>query len=149
MSSTVLNWLATRLDSRPATFDALLCHVGTGAGAPSWLHEVDGHDHPRVERASRYREGVRVFVADADAAVLIIGRGVCGRWEFGFEVSEDARRRGRGLGRKVASAAVGLVPAGEALWGQVAPGNAASLQALGAAGFVPVGAEVLFPRGSA
>jgi RimJ/RimL family protein N-acetyltransferase len=46
----------------------------------------------------------------------------------------------------VARAAAGLVPAGEPLWAQVAPGNAASLRALAAAGFVPVAAEVLFPR---
>jgi hypothetical protein len=53
------------------------------------------------------------------------------------------------LGRKVARAAAALVPAGEPLWAQVAPGNAASLRAVGAAGFVPVGAEVLFPRSPA
>ncbi len=118
--------------------------MGTGAGAPDWLHEVDGHDHPRVERASRYRAGMRVFVADGDDAVLVVGRGVCDRWELGFEVLPDAQRRG--LGRAVACAALGLLPAGEPLWGQVAPGNAASLRTLAAAGFVPVGAEVLFPR---
>ncbi len=144
MSAVTLNWLAECLGSKPATFDALLCRIGDGIGVPEWLHEVDGHDHPRVERASRYRQDMRVFVADDDAAVLIVGRGVCDRWEFGFEVLPHAR--GRGLGRAVARAAAGLVPAGEALWGQVAPGNAASLRALGAAGFVPVGAEVLFPR---
>jgi RimJ/RimL family protein N-acetyltransferase len=144
MSSTTLHWLAQRLDSRAATFDVLLCHRGTGGGAPEWLREVDGHDHPRVERASRYRTDMRVFVADDDAAVLVVGRGVCDRWEFGFEVSPDAQ--GRGMGRHVAQAATGLVPAGEPLWGQIAPGNAASLRAVGAAGFVPVGAEVLFPR---
>jgi hypothetical protein len=144
MSSAVLTWLAQRLDSKAATFDALLCHLGTGVGVPSWLREVDGHDHPRVERAARYRSDQRVFLAGADDAVLVVGRGVCDRWEFGFEVEPGAQ--GRGLGRKIAGAAAGLVPAGEPLWGQVAPGNAASLRALWAAGFVPVGAEVLFPR---
>ncbi len=144
MSSATLTWLAARLDSVPATFDALLCRLATGTGAPAWLHEIDGNDHPRVERASRYRSDMRVFVADGDAAVLAIGRGICGRWEFGFEVEPDAQ--GRGLGRAVAAAAAAIVPAGQALWGQVAPGNAASLRTLGAAGFVPVAAEVLFPR---
>jgi RimJ/RimL family protein N-acetyltransferase len=143
MSATMLNWLAQRLDSKPATFDVLLCRMGDGSGAPAWLREVDTHDHPRVERASRYRRDMRVFVAD-DAAVLVIGRGVCDRWELGFEVAP--RAQGSGLGRRIAQSAVGLVPAGEALWGQVAPGNAASLRALAAAGFVPIGAEVLFPR---
>ena len=144
MSSATLTWLAERLDSKPATFDALFCCIGTGAGAPAWLHPVDAHDHPRVERASRYRSDMSLFVADDEAAVLVVGRGVCDRWEFGFEVMPDAQ--GRGLGRKVAQAAIGLVPAGEPLWGQIAPGNAASLRAVGSAGFVPVGAEVLFPR---
>jgi RimJ/RimL family protein N-acetyltransferase len=147
MSSASLMWLAERLDSRPATFDALLCHLGTGTGAPGWLHEVDGHDHPRIERAARYRRDQRMFVADDDAAVLVVGRGVCDRWEFGFEVAAGAQRRG--LGREVAAAAAGLVPVGEPLWGQVAPGNAASLRALAAAGFVAAGAEVLFPRSPA
>jgi RimJ/RimL family protein N-acetyltransferase len=147
MSAPVLTWLAHRLESKPATFDALLSRVGDGGGAPEWLHEIDGHDHPRVERASRYRTDVRIFAADDDAAVLVVGRGVCDRWELGFEVAP--RSQGRGLGRKAARAAAGLVPAGEPLWAQVAPGNAASLRALGAAGFVPVGAEVLFPHSTA
>jgi GNAT superfamily N-acetyltransferase len=147
MSAATLTWLADRLDSTPATFDALLCRIGDGSGAPAWLREVDGHDHPRVERASRYRSDMRVFVAEDDAAVLVVGRGVCDRWEFGFEVMPDAQ--GRGVGRKVAAAAAGLVPAGEPLWAQVAPGNAASLRALHAVGFVPVAAEVLFPRAHA
>jgi RimJ/RimL family protein N-acetyltransferase len=105
---------------------------------------VDARDHPRVERAGRYRHEIRVFVADDDAAVLVVGRGVCDRWELGFEVAPGAR--GRGLGRSVARAAAGLVPAGEPLWAQVAPGNAASLRSVLAAGYVPVAAEVLFPR---
>jgi RimJ/RimL family protein N-acetyltransferase len=144
MSAATLTWLAQRLESRPATFDALLCRIGDGGGAPDWLREVDGHDHPRVDRASRYRAEMRVFAAAGDAAVLVVGRGVCGRWELGFEVLPGAQRRG--LGREVARAAAGVVPAGEPLWAQVAPGNAASLRTLTAAGFVPVGAEVLFPR---
>jgi RimJ/RimL family protein N-acetyltransferase len=144
MSSATLVWLAEMLHSRPTTFDALLVQFGTGAGAPDWLHEVDGDDHPRVERASRYRADSRVWVADDDDAVLVIGRGVCDRWEMGFEVAPDARKRGRG--RAVARAATALVPAGEPLWAQIASGNAASLRAVAAAGFVPVGAEVLFPR---
>lgn len=144
MSARTLDWIAQQLDSRAGTFDALLCRIGGGSGAPAWLREVDDADHPRVARASRSRVGMRVFIAHDGDAVLAIGRGVCGRWEFGFEVEPHAQRRG--LGRDVAAAAGELVPAGEALWGQVAPGNAASLRSLIAAGFKPVGAEVLFPR---
>jgi GNAT superfamily N-acetyltransferase len=147
MSAATLSWLGQRLESSPATFDALLCRMGNGTGAPAWLREVDAYDHPRVERASRYRHETRVYVADDDAAVLVVGRGVCDRWELGFEVAPDAQ--GRGLGRMLVGAAAGLVPAGEPLWAQVAPGNAASLRAVLAAGYVPVAAEVLFPRSSA
>ena len=37
-----------------------------------------------------------------------------------------------------------LVPPGEAIFAQTSPGNAASLRALLAAGFVPLGSEVIF-----
>ena len=72
----------------------------------------------------------------------MVGRGLCGRWEVGYEVEPD--HRDGGLGRRLVAAARGLVPAGEALWAQVAPGNAASMRSTLAAGFVPVAAEVLF-----
>ena len=42
-----------------------------------------------------------------------------------------------------------LVPAREVLFAQVAPGNAASLRVVEAAGFRPIGAEVLFRRDGA
>jgi GNAT superfamily N-acetyltransferase len=147
MSPASLLWLGARLGSTATTYDALLCGIGTGMGVPPWLHEVDGYDHRRVEEAARYRDDMRVFVADDDAAVLALGRGLCGRWDFGFEVAPEAQ--GRGLGRRVVRAALGLVPAGVPLWAQVVPGNAASLRAVLAAGFVPVGAEMLFPRARA
>jgi RimJ/RimL family protein N-acetyltransferase len=60
----------------------------------------------------------------------------------GIEV--DASARGRGLGTALAAAAPALVPAGAPLWAQVAPANTASLRAFLAAGWRPVGAEVLF-----
>src|SRR5207237_9857001 len=103
----------------------------------------DGLDHPRVARAARYRSDMRTYATD-DGGVLVVGRGICGRWEIGYEVAPEAR--GRGLGRRIVTAARGLVPAGETVWAQVAPGNAASLRSTIAGGFVPVAAEVLFPR---
>ena len=72
---------------------------------------------------------------------MLLGQGVAGRWETAIEV--DADRRERGLGRALARAARHLVPEGEPLWAQVAPANAASVRAFLAAGFTPVGAEVL------
>jgi hypothetical protein len=144
MSAAFLGWLGGRIRSRPLTVDALLCTAGTGDGPPDWLRRDTSLDHPRVERASRYRDDMQIWIAEDGVAVLVLGRGVCGRWELGFEVVPDAR--GAGLGRALARAAAALLPAGTPLWAQVAPGNAASLRAVTAAGFRPVGAEVLFPR---
>jgi GNAT superfamily N-acetyltransferase len=95
--------------------------------------------HPRIDRALSYRDGVRAW--NADGGVVLLGQGIAGRWETAIEVDED--RRERGLGRALARAARHLAPAGEPLWAQVAPANAASVRAFLAAGFTPVGAEVL------
>jgi hypothetical protein len=82
--------------------------------------------------------------ADRDGgAVLLLGRGLAGRWELAFEVDPD--RRDRGLGRTLATAARHLVPAGEPLFAQVTPGNVASVRALLAAGYTPIASEVLLP----
>jgi hypothetical protein len=144
MSPPSLVWIADQLGSRPATFDALLCAIGTGAGVPAWMHEIDALDHPRVARASRYRSDMRIFATNDEAGVLVLGRGICGRWEIGYEV--DAAAQGAGLGRRLVAASRGLVPQGVAVWAQVAPGNAASLRSTTAGGFVPVAAEILFPH---
>ena len=77
--------------------------------------------------------------------MLLIGRGLAGRWEMAFEVDGDAR--GRGLGRGLAVAAPTLIPEGEYLFAQASPGNAASVRAVLSAGYSPIGSEVLFARG--
>jgi hypothetical protein len=51
----------------------------------------------------------------------------------------------RGTGRGVIRDARRPVPAGEPVFAAVAPGNARSLRAFLAAGFVPLGSEVLIP----
>lgn len=96
------------------------------------------HRHPRAA----HRTEVTMWVADA--GLIILGRGVAGRLEVAVEVDEHARDRG--LGRALFAASRGLVPDGESLWAQVAPGNAASLRAVLAAGFRPLGSEVLLRR---
>jgi GNAT superfamily N-acetyltransferase len=103
------------------------------------LVAVHDHTHPRVRRAARYRDDLKVFAADG--GVLAIGRGLAGRWEVGLEV--DPGYRGKGLGRAMADAATHLTPDGAPMWAQVAPGNAASLRAFLAAGYRPVGQEAL------
>ncbi|MEU8351751.1 GNAT family N-acetyltransferase [Streptomyces sp. NPDC048845] len=104
------------------------------------LHEIEDRDHPRVVRALAFRDDVRVWCT-AEGGVLVMGRGVAGRWETAVEV--DGALRGKGLGRALAEAARHLVPDGGPLWSQQAPGNAASVRAFQAAGFRPVGAEAL------
>lgn len=100
--------------------------------------------HPRVARALRYRDDVRSWETGDGAAVLVVARGLAGRWETSFEVDPEARSHG--LGRRLVTAARHLVPAGEPLFLQVSPGNVASLRAvLAAGGFTPIGAEALFP----
>jgi GNAT superfamily N-acetyltransferase len=95
--------------------------------------------HPRIARALRCRDDVRYW--QAPGGVVMIGRGPAGRWEVAIEIEPE--HRGRGLGRALATAARHLVPGGAPLWAQIAPGNAASVRAFLAAGFRPVGAEVL------
>lgn len=105
------------------------------------LRELDDPDHPRVARAREHRDDVRVWTS-AGGGVLVIGRGVAGRWETAVEVEEDARHRG--LGRALAGAARHLVPDGDVVWAQQAPGNARAVRAFQAAGYRPVGSEALF-----
>ena len=77
-------------------------------------------------------------------AVLMLGRGLAGRWEVSFEV--DPAARGAGLGRRLATASRHLVPDAAPVFIQIAPGNVPSLRAiLGVGGWTPIGGEVLFP----
>jgi GNAT superfamily N-acetyltransferase len=142
-SPGALQWLASELGRHPATYDALFVTIGDASGAPPSLRRADDLAHPRLERASRYRDIDSVWTDDV-GSLMMVGRGLCGRWEVGYEVAPD--HRGAGLGRRLVGAARGLVPSGEPLWAQVAPGNAASMRSTLAAGFVPVAAEVLFTR---
>jgi GNAT superfamily N-acetyltransferase len=137
LSARFLAALADRAGAEPGAPDAVL--VAPSAAVPLPGLAPTGAMHPRVARADRYRVDVRAYAVPG--ALLILGRGLAGRWEVAVEV--DRTCRGRGLGRRLAAAAPGLVPPGEPLWAQVAPANVASLRAFLAAGYRPVGAEVL------
>jgi GNAT superfamily N-acetyltransferase len=139
-----LSALADRTGASPGAIDLVLCRLGEGETPAVTLIEVVDPDHPRVGRARRYRRDVRVFQTPDGSGLVVVGRGVAGRWEAGFEVQPG--HRGRGLGRELAGAAAGLVPAGEAMYLQVAVGNGASLRAVLRAGYTPVGAEVLLTQ---
>ncbi|HKE52028.1 MAG TPA: GNAT family N-acetyltransferase [Actinomycetes bacterium] len=106
------------------------------------VREVLPDSQPRVERARRYRRDVRVWQTLDEAGLVVIGRGLGGRWEASYEVTPE--HRGRRLGRQLAATARTLIPPNDALFLQASPGNAASLRAAIGAGYTVVGAEVLF-----
>jgi GNAT superfamily N-acetyltransferase len=142
LSPKFLMALADRLGRQAGTLDLLAVASGLSGPPPMELTEIAGTGHPRVRRARRFRDQLSVW--SGDGVIVIIGRGVAGRREVAVEV--EPSRRGSGIGRQAVLAARHLVPQDEPLWAQIAPGNAASVRAFLAAGFVPVGAEVLLIR---
>jgi GNAT superfamily N-acetyltransferase len=139
LSATFLAALEERLRLSAGNIDAVLLAPPV-AGPPSVeLSLIEDSNHPRVVRARRYRTEVRVWTCGP--GVLVLGRGLGGRWEAAVEVEPGARNGG--VGRALAAAARHVVPEGRPVWAQVAPGNASSLRAFLAAGYAPVGAEVL------
>lgn len=119
--------------------DAVLVARGTGVGGTG-LIDTDRHDaHHRVVYARDTRAEVRVL-AD-DRGLLTLGRGLGGRTELGLELVEH--EPGGGAGRGLLRDVLAELPAGAPVWASCAPGNARSLRALLAVGFVPVGSEVL------
>ncbi|MCX3058412.1 GNAT family N-acetyltransferase [Streptomyces beihaiensis] len=127
-----------RTGRRHDTIDLLTVACALPGPAPLALAEVRDRAHPRVTRALGRRDDVRVW--QADGGLLVLGRGVGGRWETAIEVDESARHRG--LGRRLAVAARHLVPDGF-VWAQQSPGNARSVRAFQSAGYRPVGSEAL------
>ena len=134
-----LSAMEAKTGRRVNNIDIIMLGSRVTGEPPVRLTQVTDTDHPRVRRALRYRTEVTAYLADG--GVIAVGRGVGGRWEVGVEVAEHAR--GRGLGRCLALAARHLVRENRPIWAQIAPGNATSLRAFLAAGYVPVGAEAL------
>jgi L-amino acid N-acyltransferase YncA len=122
--------------------DVVLAAPGLPDPPDGLLRESLPVEHARVSRAERYREQVAVYTAVNGEAVVVLGRGLAGRREVSLEIDEAAR--GRGLGHRLLLGARSLIPEGDVVFAQVAPGNAASLRAFLAAGFRPIGSEVLF-----
>jgi GNAT superfamily N-acetyltransferase len=134
--------LADRVDLRAGTLDLVLVAHGT---APTDLDlvAVPADEAARLlAGAPNPRSDVIVRRMTDGQGLVLIGRGLEGRWEFALDV--EPASRGRGLGRALASAARGLVGPGDYLFAQVAPGNVASVRAVLAAGFRPFAAEILF-----
>jgi len=136
-SPEFLRWLAGPAGS-VGSHDAVFVARGRGGGSLPARTDLD--DEPRVVRARHHRRDVRVH--GDDAGFVILGRGLVDRTELSVELLPGVPP-GAGDGRRLIGQGLALVPAGDLVWAQVAPGNAASLRAFLACGFVPVGAEVL------
>jgi hypothetical protein len=141
-------WLACR----PGSLDVTLAAPGaTGRESerePLRPISPDAVEHPRLARARLYRTEVQVF-ADADRrGLVILGRGLASRWEVAVELIEPAGGSD-GIGRDLLRRARSLIAPNEYLFAAVAPGNARALRAAMGAGFMPIGGEVLFLKGSA
>ncbi|WP_424216699.1 hypothetical protein ACN20G_31760 (plasmid) [Streptomyces sp. BI20] len=152
----------TALGGPKARFDVLdVTLVAFGAGGPARLPQAGprGLAHPRVIRARGLRTDVRAY--EDERGVITVARGVAGRRELSVErwAAESESNPGEGTtrgpgasagaGRGLISDALTLVPAGEPVFAAVSPGNARSLRAFLASGFVPVGSEILLHPGRA
>jgi hypothetical protein len=125
----------------------VLAATGRG-GRPTLPRRTDLDDHPRVRHARSLRSDVRVHGDDRGFVTLGIGLG--GLTELSVEVAPGrhgtvrgpGRGLGNGLGRGLLADALALVDADHPVIAEAAPGNARSLRALLAAGFVPIGSAV-------
>ena len=143
MSPRFLSALGDYLALRDDGIDVLL--VAHGLPGTSLLRETTAREHARVTRAHAHREHVRVFTDPTGVATIILGHGLALRNEVAIEV--EPTHRGHGLATRTLTEARRLVGADQLLFAQTAPGNAASLRAFLAAGFRPIGSEVLFFTG--
>jgi GNAT superfamily N-acetyltransferase len=143
MARPFLTWLGHQLGARPGLVDVVLVHRERVSSSLQLSPAERRDGHPRVARALQHRHDVRVYTDALERGVVILGRGLVGRWELSLEL--DPAARGRGLGRQLIAAGRALVPADDPVFAQVSPGNAQSMRAFLAAGFRPIGAEVLFP----
>lgn len=128
--------------------DALLVARGTGAPglvmggahiAGALPHRLDLDEHPRVRYAKVRRRHVQVY--GDDRGLVTIGRGIADRWEISVEV--DPANRVTGNARALINEALSHLPSDQWCFGEVSPGNAASLRSFLAAGWTPIGAEII------
>jgi GNAT superfamily N-acetyltransferase len=128
------------------SLDALLVMRSTG-GVRSLVARPDLAGLPRVAHAAGVRDVQQVLGPSDpdDASVVVVAKGIAGLTEISFEL--DPRHRQQGRGEALVRAALAELP-GETVLAAVAPGNAASLRSVLAAGFVPIGSVQLFRRGT-
>lgn len=132
-----------RYPARIGVVDATLVGRGTGSGESGLVERTDLDEHPRVVHARAIRDDVAVYGAvptDPDSGLITVGTGLGGRRELSIELFGD---QPAGTGRQLIEQALRLIPAGRPIFAAVAPGNARSLRAFLATGFVPLGSEVI------
>lgn len=71
---------------------------------------------------------------------MTLAVGLAGRTELSVELTSPPAA---GAGRGLVLEALGLLPAGDPVFAAVSPGNARSLRAFLALGFVPIGSEII------
>jgi GNAT superfamily N-acetyltransferase len=113
---------------------------------PALVSRPDLAGHPRAAFAAglRARPQILGYPDPRRSAVIIVSEGIAGLTELSFELEPD--HRGQGGGAELARDALSAIPDGQLALAAVAPGNAASLRALLAAGFAPLGSVQLFRR---
>ena len=118
--------------------DVILAIEGLGGD-----HELEPttawDEHPRVHYAREIRSDVTVF--GTDQGFITLASGLAGRRELSIELGDPGVSPG--AGRRLLAAARTLVAEGSWLFAAVSPGNVRSLRSFLAAGWAPVGSEVL------
>lgn len=123
-------------DGEIGVLDATL--AGRGIGGTPRLARREASDHPRVQHALALRDQVMVF--GDERGLVTLSEGLAGRRELSIELDGEF---GVGRGRALLADALTLVPEGEPVFAAVSPGNARSLRAFLAVGFMPIGSEVI------
>ena len=119
-----------------------LAPVGAVSPRPADLREVEPpFGHPRVDRALRIRDDVRVYRIDGVDGLATVGAGIGGLPEISVEADL------RGGGRWLIEGALHTLRTCEVVIAAVAPGNTRSLRLLLTMGFVPVASAQLFIPG--
>lgn len=130
------------------THDVTLVARGSGdVGLTPLPATARWDDHPRVRHARMLRSDVTVH--GDEHALVTIGNGLAGRLELGVELvtSADRDTPEPGVGRRLLARSLQLVPPAAPVFAAVSPGNARSLRAFLAAGFVPIASEVIITPG--